>query len=452
MPRKLVLCRSAVKRNQIKREVRDGQEHIVITSYTLPPNIVMNGGLYPEDEVEKSYLTLNRTLAPVEHPSVNGQYISATDPLAINNFYAGAWNENARKEEDGRIAVDKVVNVAEAIKTERGKRLVDRVQEIEANENPRPIHTSVGVFVSAETLEQPQTNEAGDEYSWIASDMHFDHDAILLDSVGAATPEKGVGIGVNGEGQLDVEFAVCSEEEQREPADMRTNQDLSFSQISEKLHNELRSKHDDSWLIEVYDDSFIYETYDGELFRSAYNIDDMQNITISDTRLPVKRVVEYRETVTLNDENEENAMRDAIIAALTQMGITVNAELSDAELLAKYNEALAANKKDDGGLTLEQVKSVISDAVSPLSEEITSIKSELQANTDAEIDQLAQVVVNSDNYKGMSLEQVKSLGLETVKSMAANCQIAYGLGSTTLQNNTSDDSGDVSVSVDDLPE
>ncbi|MCK5613709.1 hypothetical protein KAR91_68225, partial [Candidatus Pacearchaeota archaeon] len=127
MKRKLIFCTTIVNASNIRRESRDGVEHIIITSFTLPPDIVMNRGLYPAEEVAKSFKTLERTLAPIEHPEVNGQFMSASDPFAINNFYGGAWNENVEKIEDGRIKVDKVINVQEALKSEKGKRLLDRV-------------------------------------------------------------------------------------------------------------------------------------------------------------------------------------------------------------------------------------------------------------------------------------------------------------------------------------
>lgn len=207
MKRELMIqCVSRVNKKNIRREQINGVEHIIVGSYTLPDNIVMNDILYPADEIEKSYRSLERTLAPVEHPTnANGEFISATDPEAIHNFHAGAYNMNVSRE-NGRVYIEKHINVQEALKTDRGKRLLDRINEIETNDKPRPIHTSVGVFLTIEELKEPRTNDNSDQYSMIGRDLLFDHDAILLDSVGAATPEKGVGIAVNADGkQIDVD-------------------------------------------------------------------------------------------------------------------------------------------------------------------------------------------------------------------------------------------------------
>lgn len=199
--KKMVLCTSQVNKKAISRTQINGVEHIAVSSYTLPDDIVMNDVLYPSDEIEKSYLSLERTLAPVEHPTDDhGNYISAADPTAIHNFHAGAFNVNVSRE-NGRVHIEKHINVQEALKTDRGKRLLDRINELETNDNPRPIHTSVGLFMLVEELDKPMTNNHGDQYSKIGRDFVFDHDAILLDSVAAAPPEKGVGIAVNSAGE-----------------------------------------------------------------------------------------------------------------------------------------------------------------------------------------------------------------------------------------------------------
>lgn len=197
----MVQCHSVVNRSAISREQINGVEHIIVSSWTLPDNIVMNDVLYPAEEIEAGYETLERTLAPIEHPTnSNGEYISASDPEAIHNFYAGAYNANVSRE-NGRVHIEKHINVQEALRTDRGKRLLDRINEIETSDNPRPIHTSVALWLTLVKLDKPRTNAAGDQYSMIGRDFIYDHDAVLLDSIGAATPEQGVGMAINSSGQ-----------------------------------------------------------------------------------------------------------------------------------------------------------------------------------------------------------------------------------------------------------
>jgi len=59
-----------VNSQSIRRETHNGREHLVLPSYTLPANVVMNGGLYTEDEINAHYQGLEGTLAPLGHPQV----------------------------------------------------------------------------------------------------------------------------------------------------------------------------------------------------------------------------------------------------------------------------------------------------------------------------------------------------------------------------------------------
>lgn len=176
--------RSIANTRAARNEVRNGRQVIIVPSATLPDDIVMNRIKYPADEIERSFMTLDRTPAPLGHPMVGNMYVSARDPEGINVGYVGAWNENPRRK-DGRVLVDKVIDVEFANRCEGGKRL------LEAIKSGTPIHTSTGLLANLEKAE-------GDGFDYVAHDLFFDHDAILLDEEGAATPEQGVGMLVNG--------------------------------------------------------------------------------------------------------------------------------------------------------------------------------------------------------------------------------------------------------------
>jgi hypothetical protein len=451
--KKLHFCTHRVNRKHIKRETRKGVEHIVLTSFTLPPNIVMNFGLYPAEEIDKSFESLNRTPVTVEHPEIDGMFVSANDPEIDFDFRFGAFNENARKLDDGRVALDKVINVQKALMTEKGKRLLDRIEELENNDDARPMHTSVGVFVDVEEVEL-STNEMGQEFTWVARDMVFDHDAILLDSVGASTPDQGTGIGINKE-QLKVShFVVDSPIDREVKATNYLTNELSFDQIEHELWKELNKGLEEnfSWIAAVFDDSFIFNTSDGEMFRSNYTVDELGNVAIQDTRLPVERVVEFK-PINTTDTDEDNAMRDQIIAELGKLGITVNAEISDADLMAKYNQALIANNGDDGSDkkgVAEIVANAVKDAMAPLTEKIGSLETQLTANSNKELEDLSQFVVSSKKRPEFDLDGLKALGVDKVRDIAANCGFSAGIGSTMHVNDNESDT--FKTNVEDLPE
>lgn len=191
-----------VNSKSIRRETHNGREHWVVPSYTLPANVVMNGGLYPASEIDAHYSKLDNTLAPLGHPQVNGEFVSAFSPEGINVGHVGAFNRNVKKS-GNRIYVEKWIDVEVANRTEGGQRLLERLEALEKGEDVPPIHTSVAVFLERMEANDRQRQEGG--YDWVAKIHDMDHDAILLNEVGAATPEQGVGMMVNADQAVALE-------------------------------------------------------------------------------------------------------------------------------------------------------------------------------------------------------------------------------------------------------
>ncbi|MDI6634361.1 hypothetical protein [Pantoea dispersa] len=182
-----------VNSQAIRRETYNGRPHLVLPSYTLPANVVMNGGLYPESEIDAHYQGLEGTLAPLGHPTVDGKFVSAFSPEGINAGHIGAWNRNVKKS-GNRVYAEKWVDTTVANQSEGGRELLERVAAIERGEDVPPIHTSVAVFL--DQLEASAEQQA-QGIEWVAKINAMDHDAILLHEVGAAQPEQGVGLMVN---------------------------------------------------------------------------------------------------------------------------------------------------------------------------------------------------------------------------------------------------------------
>ncbi len=188
MPKQVrVNIRSVINKDGIRKEKRNGREVMVVPSVTMPDDIVLNGVKYPADEIASSFHTLERTPAPFGHPTVNGAFVSASDPVGINMAYIGAHNENVRQHE-GRVFLDKIIDVEVANRTDSGKEVLNALKSGD------PIHTSTGLLCN---LEDPED----DSHEHIARNLHFDHDAILLHEEGAATPADGVGMMVNSDGE-----------------------------------------------------------------------------------------------------------------------------------------------------------------------------------------------------------------------------------------------------------
>lgn len=198
-----VNVRHAIDNAAIRRERRDGRDYIVVPSATMPDGIVMNRIRYSADEIAKAFGSLENTPAPLGHPTIEGAFVSAKDPEGLARGWIGAWNKNVRRE-NGRVFVDKVIDVATANQLDGGKAV------LEAIEKGEPIHSSTGLYAILTAVQND--NDA----DWEASDIVFDHDAILLGEEGAATPAQGVGLLVNAAAAPDgekVDVINCSIEE-----------------------------------------------------------------------------------------------------------------------------------------------------------------------------------------------------------------------------------------------
>lgn len=196
------------KSSKITKETINNKEHYVIRDVVpVVDDVVMNNGLYPKNEIDKSYKSINGNLMPIGHPKVNGQFVSASNAKAINDYYGGAWAENVHKDQD-KVLLDCYVDIEFARNHEKGKQLLERLDAMFNGEDVNPIHVSTGLILN----KVYKTGKSkGKPYDWVATNMQFDHVAILLNEQGAATPSEGVGMFVNSEGEYQIEFASLNE-------------------------------------------------------------------------------------------------------------------------------------------------------------------------------------------------------------------------------------------------
>jgi hypothetical protein len=343
-----VNVKTTVNNAKIRREQRNGRDVIVLPSATLPDNVVMNDILYPAEVIEKTFLTLERTPAPLGHPISNGMYLSAKDPEAINMNWIGAWNENVRRE-GGRVLLDKVVDVEVAKRHPDGERLLDAVAAGE------PIHTSTGILM--EKLPAP---EGAEGYSWIASDMLFDHDAILLDEPGAAQPSQGVGIFVNSDGKQE-ELEVINSELPEGYMDFVTDM------VMEEFERQERSSR--------------WANIKEKLARAIQGV-------LNDTKADGL-------TVNQNDEGNNMPVTEEQFAALE-----------------KKVDTLVTNSSSDGLKTV--VAEAVGEAVKPLQEQIDTINTRAKAEEEKQKASLVDAVVKAnlldeDTAKGLEINALQAL-------------------------------------------
>lgn len=446
--------------SNIYRETINGREHIVIKDVVpIVDDVVMNGGLYPAAEINQSYSSMERKLMPLSHPKVDGQYISANDPEAVHNFHVGVYAQNVRKV-NGRVTLDMHVDVRYAEATEGGKRLVNRLEEMEKGENTDPIHISTGLLLN----KQMKSGESkGKKYSWVASNMNFDHIAILLDEPGAATPDDGVGIFVNADGsKMEIEQVNLSEAFNCTRANwwektkffFANASRYSFDEICAAIRNRMsEGKTEDYyfWPDAVWPDRFVYEE-DGKYLQQKYLIDDDGNaVFVGEPVEVVRKPTEYEEVQT---NKEQSPMKDMIINALKAAGKPTDG-LTDEALLAAYNEMQKGEKPDkkdeeeidpetgkpkkkDAAINSEDIKKMITEAVNTA---VSPLKEQLQANNDNERKEMREAVKAKF---GLSDTAVNAMADEPLKEMFSQCQTTLGLNSR-FQNNTTE-------SISNMPE
>lgn len=418
----------AINASNISTTTINGQEHYVIRgAVPIVDDIVMNGGLYPAEEINNSYQTMEGKLMPLPHPMVDGKYVSANDPRAINTYHVGAWAQNVSKSGD-QVVMDVYINKAVAETKPDGKRLINRLDEMIAGTNADPIHLSTGLLTNKE---KKAGESKGKKHSWIARNMQFDHIAILLDEPGAGTPEEGVGMFVNADGQegevetaslIDAANSLKDGLLNKVKFFLTHNSDASFDEIYQMLREAIRAPSGSDvyrYVLTVWPDKFIYEE-GNKLFQQKYLIDDSTVTLVGEPLEVVRKPTEYE----VKTNGEENPMKEKMIAALNAAGVTTEG-LTDDQVWDAYNQQM---QKKDGGqsqINSDAITAAVNAAITPLTEKIGHLETQLQAN--AEKDLKAKRDAVKAKFSFMDEAAVNSLSGDALNALYSQCQTSTGL-------------------------
>ncbi|HCC5834827.1 DUF2213 domain-containing protein [Citrobacter farmeri] len=428
----------AINASNISTTTINGQEHYVIRGVVpIVDDIVMNGGLYPAEEINKSFKTMERKLMPIGHPMVNGKYVPSTDPEALNTYYAGAWAQNVSKAND-KVVMDVYVNKAMADTKPDGKRLIQRLDDMMSGENIDPIHVSTGLLLNKE---QRAGESKGKKHSWVAHNLDFEHTAILLDEPGAGTPDEGVGMFVNADGQeADVESTSLIDAANsmkdgwwnKVKFFLSNSSEMSFDDIYQALRMSIKQA-DKKWryVVSVWPDHFVYEE-DGDnakpkLFDQKYLISDKVVTLVGDPVEVVRKPTEYE----VKTNGETNPMKEKMIAALNAAGVKTEG-LTDDQVWDAYNQQM--QKKEGGGdpaqaqINSDAITAAVNLALKPLTDEIGTLKTQLQANAESELKTKRDAV--KAKFSFMTEAAVNSLSGDALNDLYSQCQTSTGLNPT----------------------
>lgn len=347
---------------------RSGDVYTVRDVVHAVDGIVLNRRLYPGKELQRAASGLNGVPAPAGHPKDSkGRHISATNGEALAASWVGAYCTNARYE-GGRALCDVVINAEQARAMSKGRDLLSRLDAAIDGSSTEPINVSSGLYLREVAANGESLGKA---YNSVATDMQFDHLAILLDEVPAGTPAEGIGMFVNADGS---ESAVESAQLDQTPADRRHTgllgwvrrllgnaSELSFDQISDVVRAALP---DGAWPIEIYARHLVWADRDNRLWRQDYSLSsDGATATLTSDPAEVARRVDYLPIAT-NSHKDQDPMKDHILAALGAAGVSAEGK-SDAQLLQAYNALVSSS------------------AAAPLQAQLTAVNAELQKHKDA---------------------------------------------------------------------
>lgn len=387
---------------------KDGGTYTIREVCGAVDEIVMNGMLYPGEQLAPAVASLEGKPAPAGHPkNAAGQFISALNGEALASAWIGSYAKNARHE-GGRSLVDIVVNEAQAKAHPDGLKLVERLDAAISGVNSEPIHVSTGLVTEPITA---NGESRGKKYQRIATNIRYDHLAILLNEKGAGTPDDGVGMFLNSAGQPEEVEAgsVSLEPEDRRSAGLMawikrlvgngSSVEMSFDAIQSGLYALMP---EGSWLRDVFDRYAVFTDRDGKLWRQDYTVSSGGSVAFVGTAVEVRREVKYEQ---ITNREEEDSMKTQIVAALNAAGIKTDG-LDDAQLLSSYNSLVAKPHTD---------------ALTEANSKIAGFEANARAAEEAELTTLAtDLAVNS----ALKVDDLKKLGLPRLKELKGNASAA----------------------------
>lgn len=395
--------------------------------------IVMNGMLYPGDQLAAGAASLEGKPAPAGHPKDDkGRHISALSGNALLSSYAGAVCVNARHDA-GRTLVDVVVNAAQAKAHPDGAKLVERLDAALDGTNAEPIHVSTGLYCKAITA---NGESLGKKYRAIATDIEYDHLAFLLHQSGAATPEQLVGMFLNADGQEEEVEVWNVADAEDDAADVpkavlwlkkaialhekhmagtapttgkegKESQQLMMDQMRKALAALGGGDDDKAMKMNTADrrTKGLGMWLNRLLMRVASELSFDQiregSVAFSGTAQEMR---EKREYEPVSNRQEGDQMKDMLIAALNAAGIKTEG-LDDAKLLAAYNAhvgaAAVAPVKTQLDAANAQLQTLQANAEAADKAELATLAAELAANS--------QGTLTAADFTAMGLARCREL-------------------------------------------
>jgi hypothetical protein len=277
----------------VQKKTHQGKSFIVVP-VTMMVEGVHHGSLGPLlhtiDELGKYPASWDGIPVVIDHPQVNGVYVSANSPDIIDTRTVGrVYNthvDGSKLKAEAWLEEDSLNRISEST-----------LEQVNATEM---IEVSVGVFTDNEDVTGDWN---GEQYNAIARNHRPDHLALLPGGTGACSIEDGCGIRVNKKGGINVEEVKI-----KDAIKLLSNSNFSISEINVNddgynvIMEAIRRKVDGmdnatiyNYVEEVYDNYFIYcsrsrDAGGSKLFRQGYLMVDDQVNLVGDPIEVIKKV------------------------------------------------------------------------------------------------------------------------------------------------------------------
>jgi hypothetical protein len=156
-----------------------------------------------------------------------------------------------------------------------------------------------------------------------------------------------------------------------------------------------------------------------KLFDQKYLISDKVVTLVGDPVEVVRKPTEYE----VKTNGETNPMKEKMIAALNAAGVKTEG-LTDDQVWDAYNQQM--QKKEGGGdpgqaqINSDAITAAVNLAIKPLTDEISTLKTQLQANAESDLKTKRDAV--KAKFSFMTEAAINSLAGEALNDMYSQCQ------------------------------
>lgn len=192
----IVVLINAYRSGQIRREVRQGREYVVVPATIIVPGVLngSNGALYyPASEVEKNKGVWNGTPIHVGHPMdpLTNLPVSGRDPETMDRSGIGyVYNDRVNRKSHRQCDLYLDVQLTRNYDRDHGSDILYRATHGQA------IELSTGLFTDNYPAMNGARDDKGRPYDFVARNYRPDHLAILPFERGACSVQDGCGVNI----------------------------------------------------------------------------------------------------------------------------------------------------------------------------------------------------------------------------------------------------------------